>query len=106
MMTPDQVAEIKAQCRAIVEKFPGSSPQVKELQTYWQQNRPQMWRRLIKEGIAFDFPKVLEQQILDRTQELTKQGNPDAALQARMEILGDLMEPEESEAMEEAPQMA
>lgn len=69
---------------------------MKELRTYWKENRPQMWRRLSKSGITVHFPRVLEQMVRDRVKELQSQRNPDAQIQARMEILGDMMAPEDT----------
>ncbi len=102
-MTPKMAAEIKAQALKIEEEWPGSSPMIRNMQAYWKENRPKMWKRLRRLGLLRAYPKVLEEYVRVRASELRKQGNFSADSQAAMEVLGDLMVPEswEEEELEE-----
>jgi hypothetical protein len=56
-----------------------------------------MWQRLSQNSLTVDYPRVLEQMVRDRVRELQSLRNPDATTQARAEILGDLLTPEEAD---------
>ena len=94
-MTPEAAQEIKQESARIAEDWPGVTPLMRQMMEFWPTGRPKLWASLMKHRMAEDFARVMEEKVHVRREELQAQGSLEANSRAHLEILADLLEPEE-----------
>lgn len=79
---------------------PMGGPTQKRMLAYWKQNRPEMWERLLRMGIAKELAHVLDEKCEETIRKNLKAGMylTDAREQAEQDWL--LLEPENEEEPE------